>query len=114
MDQIGLYQIKYEFASEQDKREPNLWVAGIVAYNNEDAVKTLGASVKRDFKINELSFQGRCDEISKGLRFKIAEALSVDELKKIIAQKEQQNKPVEKKKPIKKSIIKEEPKTEAK
>lgn len=70
MDTIGLYRIDYEIAGKDN--EGALWSCGVLAYNQEEAVKTLADFLKKGFKIDTLSFQGPCHAISQPIRDKVS------------------------------------------
>lgn len=70
MDTIGLYKIDYEIEGERGMDTP-IWSAGVLAYSQEEAIKTLADFLKKGFKINTLSFQGPCHAVSDSIRKKL-------------------------------------------
>ena len=66
---IGLYKINYEMSLKGDDNKPS-YIAGIIAYNSEEAVQTLVSFLRnkvkgfKGLKINELAFEGLCHEMS--------------------------------------------------
>jgi hypothetical protein len=72
MDTIGLYKIDYEITGKEN--EGALWSCGVLAYNQEEAVKTLADFLKKPFKCDTLSFQGACHAISQPIRDKVIAA----------------------------------------
>jgi hypothetical protein len=71
---IGLYRIDYEMKDKED-----IWQVGIIAYNQEEAVKALATFLKdqvkdfKGFKIDTLSYQGAVHHLSDNVRGKILE-----------------------------------------
>ena len=66
---IGLYKINYEMDVKGSSDKPQ-YSAGIIAYTNEEALKTLAKfctkNVKgfKGVKVQEMGFEGLCHEIS--------------------------------------------------
>lgn len=66
---IGLYKINYEMDLKGSSDRPQ-YTAGIIAYTNEEAVKTLAnfcnKNVKgfKGLKVQEMAFEGLCHEMS--------------------------------------------------
>ena len=75
---ISLFKIDYEIQGQD-----SVWSAGIVAYNSEEAVKSLAkflADTITDFKgyrIDTLAFQGQVHHLSEAVRAKIVEGSQV-------------------------------------
>lgn len=71
-DGIGLYKISYEMDADT-KRDPS-YIAGIIAYTSEEAVKTLVTFCKKRVKgfkglrINEVAYEGGCHAVSDSVR----------------------------------------------
>jgi len=72
MDIIGLYKIDYEISGKDN--EGALWSCGVLAYSQEEAMKTLADFLKKGFKVDTLSFQGPCHAISQPIRDKVIAA----------------------------------------
>jgi len=70
---IGLYKISYEMDVKGSSDHPQ-YTAGIVAYSNEEALKTLtdfcNSNVKgfKGLKIQEMAFEGLCHSISNKVK----------------------------------------------
>lgn len=71
---IGLYKIKYEMDVKGRDRSETAYIAGVVAYNSEEAVQTLINFAKtkikgfKGLKIDEVAFEGLCHAMSDGVR----------------------------------------------
>lgn len=109
---IGLYKINYEMQVKGSTKDHN-YIAGVIAYTNEQAVQTLvkhGRQNVKGFegmKINEVSFDGGCHAISDEVREAI---IGTAVMKGIVVSKEDHEKLLveavkEAKRVTKKSVI---------
>lgn len=70
---IGLYKINYEMDIAGAEQRPS-YVAGIIAYTNEEAVQTLVKFCQKrikgfkGLKMNEVAFEGLCHEMSDSVK----------------------------------------------
>lgn len=72
---IGLYKLNYEMdlVGHGVEQRPS-YIAGIIAYTNEEAVQTLVKFCKNNvggfkgLKINEVAFEGLCHEMSEQVK----------------------------------------------
>lgn len=70
---IGLYKINYEMDLKSSSERPS-YIAGIIAYTNDEAVQTLvkfcQSSIKgfKGLKIQEIAFEGLCHEMSEEVK----------------------------------------------
>jgi uncharacterized protein YaeQ len=108
---IGLFKINYEMDLKGSSDNPQ-YSAGIIAYSNEQAVKTLVNFCKnkvkgfKGLKVQELAFEGLCHEISDEVKNVILNGAVKEG--KVVASKDHQKvlEELEAKMKAKKSIVK--------
>lgn len=80
---IGLYKIRYEMDVQGSTKEQN-YIAGVISYSSEEAVKTLVEFAKlkvkgfKGLKIEEVAYEGGCHAMSDSVRKAIIKGAKED------------------------------------
>ena len=103
---ISLFKIDYEI----DGKDNAIYSAGIVAYDSEEAVKSLAEFLRlnisnfKGFKIDQLGFQGAVHHLSDRVRSEIVKGAKMRE--EALTKADEEPKEEKKTAPKKKSVLK--------
>jgi len=74
---LGLYKIRYEMDIKGENKSDQGFIAGILAFSNEEAIQALLEFCKKNvkgfkgFKVEEIGFDGACHEMSEQVKIAV-------------------------------------------